>query len=114
MAERTFYGIVTQFDCDEASSTKYSMERKGPLLFECYLSEWSSDEKRVNTHAASFSKNGWVRVAKIIVDVPDSDDHERAAERERFAKLAESTGDTESAIEARAAIWRAEQVPKGE
>lgn len=112
--ERIFYGIVTQFDCDEASATKYSMERKGPLLFECYLNEWATDEARVRQHTTTFTRNGWARVAKITVDIPESDDLERAAERERFAKLAETSGDTETAIEARAAAWRAEQTSKGE
>lgn len=114
--EQTFYVVVTQFDCDEAHVLKWgpTTKRDGPLLFECYLNDFARDEGTVRQRAAGMSSYGWARVAKVVVDIPDSDAAERLVECERFARAAESAGDTESAIDARAAAWRAEQVSKGE
>lgn len=113
--EQTFYVVVTQFDCDEAQAIKWGpTKRDGPLLFECYLSDFARDEQRVRQRAAGMGAYGWARVAKLIVDIPDSDAAERLIECERFARVSESAGDSESAIQARAAAWRAEQSSKGE
>jgi hypothetical protein len=113
--ERTFYAVVTQFDCDEhfALNGEATMKREGPLLFECYLNDFARDQERVRRRAEGMARYGWARVAKVTVDIPDADASERAIECERFARVAESKGDTEAAIEARAAAWRAEQISKG-
>lgn len=69
--QKTFFAIVTQFDCSTEQAAQYSMEQHGPVLFECYLNEHAIDEEKVRAHAQNFKKYGWVRVARVTVDIPE-------------------------------------------
>lgn len=67
-----FYGIVTQYDMNDAHFEKYSKDdpgyaRGGPLLHEAYLTNEARDEAKVHARAAMFTGYGWVRVVKIDI-----------------------------------------------
>ena len=69
MALTIFHAIVTECDCTKEQATRYHMERKGPLLFECYLGE---TEDQVHARAETFASSGlgWIRVAEVTVNIP--------------------------------------------
>lgn len=71
---KTFYGIVTQFDC----GTKYrerSLARAprndGPIIFEQYLNAHTADLPYMAEKAKSKTDYGWVRIAEIHVEIPE-------------------------------------------
>jgi hypothetical protein len=76
-SEQTFFGIVTQFDTtpEKAARNKraYPEESHGPLLYECYLIPEHKDRGFVEQVAKRFAHNGWTRVAKVIVDIPEGE-----------------------------------------
>jgi hypothetical protein len=37
------------------------------------LKDWAMDEAKVREHAKGFTGLGWVRIAKIIVDIPEGE-----------------------------------------
>lgn len=73
MAEKVFYGIVTQFDCTPEQAAKMGGDQSGPIIYECMLKDWAMNEATVREHAKGFTGCGWVRIAKIIVDIPEGD-----------------------------------------
>lgn len=70
MALKTFYAIVTQFDCSPEQAARYDQQQNGPVLYECYLNEEAANEDLVRKRAEGFAANGWVRVAEVNVDIP--------------------------------------------
>jgi hypothetical protein len=73
MAEKVFYGIVTQFDCPAEKVEKFGFHQSGPIIYECMLKDWAMDEAKVRERAKAFVGLGWVRIAKIIVDIPEGE-----------------------------------------
>ena len=72
--QKTFYAAVTQFDCDPARAPADS-PAEGPLLFETYLNDFHTDEQRVRADAERrFTRYGWVRIAKVTIDLPGESD----------------------------------------
>lgn len=76
MAEKVFYAVVTQFDCDPQSKWVSSDNPpRGPLLLERYLNnEHAQSQELTQKDAERFRHNyGWTRVAKVIVDIPEGE-----------------------------------------
>jgi hypothetical protein len=73
MAERIFYALVMQHDCNAADAlAKGYPAPQGPILFERYLNnEHAMSEELTRQDAERFKHFGWTRVAKVIVDIPE-------------------------------------------
>lgn len=78
MAEKTFYAIVTQFDTTPERAAQnmrdFPEQQHGPLLYECYLLPEHQDLAVVEGISKRFASNGWLRIAKVIVDIPDGEE----------------------------------------
>jgi hypothetical protein len=77
MTEKVFYTIVTQYDISAKQAAKFCCNQKGPFIAECLLDEHAANEALVREHAKyvgcslTEGDRGWVRIAKVIVDIPD-------------------------------------------
>ncbi len=74
MAEKVFRGIVTQFDMDARTRAKHpDLTPCGPVLHELYLYNLGSRPESMQRRADELQAagHGWVRIAKVIVDIPD-------------------------------------------
>lgn len=67
---QTFFGVVTEFDCDEKYRNRHQYENHGPIIFEQYLNEHTRDRAALEAKARAMTQYGWARVAEITVDIP--------------------------------------------
>jgi hypothetical protein len=71
---KTFYGIVTERDINDAFLAKCGngapVRIDGPIIFEQYLNGRTADRAHVEDRARSMTGYGWVRVAEITVEIP--------------------------------------------
>jgi hypothetical protein len=73
--QRTFYAVITQYDCDPAKNPPTEEDgARGPLLLECYLDNESAlSEESTREVAKRFSNYGWARVAKVTIEIPEGE-----------------------------------------
>lgn len=76
MAEKVFHGIVTQFDLDARTRAQCpGLTPCGPMLHELYLYNLGSRPEVMQRRADELQAagHGWVRIAKVIVDIPEGE-----------------------------------------
>jgi hypothetical protein len=61
---KDYYVIVAEFDCPEASASRYNHPREGPLALETYIGKQGTLEQ-AREDAKRFSGLGEVRIAKL-------------------------------------------------
>lgn len=67
---KTFYGIVSEQDLPKGHSEEATA--RGPILMETYLNAESADRAQVESIGGRFAKYGWVRIAEVHVDFPET------------------------------------------
>ena len=72
---RTFYAVVTEYDCDPNVNPPGSeFAARGPLLVERYLdSPDALSEEATREIAKRFRNYGWARVAKVTIEFPEDE-----------------------------------------
>lgn len=71
-SRKTFFGIVTEQDTYFSRPVDPENPPRGPIMMETYLNELHADRAQVEAMAPRFMHYGWVRVAEIHVEIPET------------------------------------------